>query len=242
MQKQPQSLLTFKNLLLFVMAVVLIYLLQCNGKDTPVTPVVKPSTEIVQAIVNVDSIKDAVSDSFTTVIKEQDRLLKFKDSKYDDLLAEYLNQANDFQDSLANKKIPDTCKPYQLKWLAQYNELAKTSTQKDNASKSLIASLREQGVTKDKYLAAEKKSFKDLRAIADTCVKGYQTLEKAVKKLQPKREINVGAKVLSEYTLPLNTIYGLELGYRNKKGFEINVGYYSNNQISIGIKKTLFRF
>lgn len=220
---------------------ILIYFVACH-KTVQVAPMVKPSSAISKATVNVDSIKKSVSDSFTIVVKNRDKVIAQKDSRYDDLMGEYLNQANDFSDSLANKKIPDTCKPYQLRLIAQYNNLAATSNQKDNASKSLISSLKEQSATKDSYLVAKEKSYNDLHSVLDTCVSGYKTMESFIKKSKPKHELNVGINMLSAYSLPLNTIFGLNVGYRDRKGFEVSVGYYTNNQVSIGLKKPLIRF
>jgi len=242
MPKQRQSLLTFKNLLLFVMAVVLIYLLQCNDKKVIEKPVVKPSTEIVQETIDLTAITKHISDSFTLEISEKDRKIQKQNSEYDDLLTEYLNYQNDIQGTLTNTPIPDTCKPIVSALTKQFNTLKKSSADKDISARNLIASLKEQNKTKDKFLSAKDTAIKKYVSLLDTCTKSYAAIEKYVKKVTPKREINVGAKVLSEYSLPLNTIYGLELGYRNKKGFEINVGYYSNNQVSVGLSKTLFKF
>jgi hypothetical protein len=236
MANQPTPIFTLKNLFIVALILALIYLLTCN-KKTEVAPVIKPSTEVVTAMINVDSIKSAVADSFTTVIVDRDVLIRKQNSEYDDLLAEYLNFQNDLTSAL-QKPVPDTCKPIVAALSKQFNQLKNTSTQKDKSANTLINSLKEQNKNKDKFLAAEKKSYKDLHNVLDTCVKGYKQLEQAVKKLQPHNKLAVGV-VANVYPV---FGYGIGADFIHKKGTIVSVSaMMMNNQTygQVGIKKVI---
>jgi hypothetical protein len=60
--------------------------------------------------------------------------------------------------------------------------------------------------------------------------------------VQPKREVGIGVTALSGYVPPIKPVFGLQLYYRNKKANEISIGYYTNNQVSVGLKTRLFKF
>jgi len=237
MANQPAPIFTLKNLFIVALILALIYLLTCH-KKTEVAPVIKPSTEVVQAMINVDSLKSAVADSFTTVIVDKDVLIRKQNSEYDDLMAEYLNYQNDIQNSLADKKIPDTCRPIVAALSKQFTQLKNTSMQKDKAAKTLISSLNEQNRNKDNFLSAKDKSYKDLHNVLDTCVKGYKQLEQALKKAQPHNKLAIGI-VSNVYPV---FGYGIGADFIHKKGIVISASaMMMNNQTygQVGIKKVI---
>lgn len=236
-KKEYQSLLTLKNLLLFIMAVIILYLFTCKKKIDEKPPIVKPLTEIVQEKVDLDAITKHISDSFTNEIKEKDKKIQRYSSEYDDLLAEYLNYQNDISQTLTTS-IPDTCKPIVSALTKQFNQLKKTSTDKDNSARNLITSLREQGRTKDKFLAAKDTAIKGYITLLDTCTKGYATLEKTVKKLQPTNKLAIG--VVGNFYPVLG--YGIGLDFVHKKGIIISLSGMMMNDKSygqVGLKKVI---
>jgi len=230
------------NVFLIIVLAVLLYIMlakKCNGD---VVPVVKPSTEIIQEQVDLTAITKRIADSFNLEIQQKDREIEQRKSEYDNLLTEYLNEQNDISATLA-KPVPDTCKPIVTVLTRQFDALKKTSANKDNTAQRLITSLRQQGKTKDKFLSAKDTAIKKYITLLDTCTKGYQQLEKSVKKLQPRSEVYVGVSMLGYPNKILNG-YGVSLGLRNKQGtqFEINA-ININNTINYGlsIKKRLFK-
>lgn len=242
-KKEYQSLLTLKNLLLFIMAVIILYLFTCKKKIDEKPPIVKPSTEIVQEKIDLDAITKHISDSFTNEIQQKDKVIQRYSSDYDDLMAEYLNYQNDISQTLTNTPIPDTCREIVATLNRQFTTLKKSSTDKDNTARNLITSLRQQNLTKDRFISAKDTAIKKYISLLDTCTKGYAVMENYIKKSKPKSEIYAGVSMLGNPNKILNG-YGISLGLRNKKGTQFEISAINiNNTINYGlsIKKRLFK-
>lgn len=144
-------------------------------------------------------------------------------------------------ESLLNEIIPDTCLEYQNKMRVQYGNL-KTETDKYKASATkTISTLQSLNNTQKSFLAQKDKEYKLIHNSFDTCIAQQKILEKYVNKVQPKREISAGVSAITSY-LNFKPQIGLIIGYRNKSGTQVTLGYYTNNYVSLSLSKPLFRF
>lgn len=228
-----------KALLIGVVIVLLIFLFKQCRKAQPVPKVIK-STQVVKDIAAIDAAKKQVEDSLAPIIAAKEKAARDWESKHDDLMAMYLNEENDISEILA-KKVPDTCKKVVAELTGKFNQLKSTSAQKDNAARNTINSLNSGISDYKRSIAAKEKAYADMKITADTCAKALLAMEKYSKQMKPRREINAGLEVSSPY-INLKPAIGIGLGYRDRKGMQVNVAVYSNQVVTFGIKKTLFRF
>ena len=232
--------ITFKNLLIVGLIIVLIYLLTCKHTNVD-KPQVITGEQVHDTIRLIDADYKRINDSFAIVLNDYDRQVRQYKGNYDQLLADYLNLTNDIDNTIAHVPYPDTCKPIVDRLNGQFNQLKSTSAAKDKAAANTINSLTAKSNTQTQLIAEKDKSYTKMKAIADTCAKSLTALESYTKKIKPKKEINIGAEINSSW-LTLKPIYGVGIGYRDKKGNQLNAAVFSNQTISVGIKKTLFKF
>lgn len=233
--------LTFWSVFPYLVIIVLAFLLfKSCGKITQ-QPVVIKGKEIRDTIRLIDRERQYIADSFNAIIYKQDAEIRNYKSKYDDLVADYLNIQNETQNVITKTVYPDTCKPIVDLLTGKFNQLSIASSKKDKAASNTINSLTVQNKTKDKFLVAKDSSYKRLLRTCDTCSKALSELEQYAKKIKPKREINIGAEISSPY-INLKPAVGLGIGYRDRKGNQINAAIYSNQTITVGYKRTLIKF
>jgi len=239
--KNTNSLLTVKNVIFAGLIIFAIWYFadSCN-KKTVVVPVVKPSTELIKVVNLAEEEKKRIEDSFNIVLNKLDRM---NDKQYQDyvlLLNENAVLAN--QNEILSIPIPDTCQQLNAAWKSKYNTYVAQTNKTTQSATNTIRGLNTSIATQKKFLASKDSAYAKIKNAWDTCISGYQKLEKFAKQNKPKREVSAGINMMSGYSLPLKPEFGLMLGYKNKKGTELLVGYYTNNQISIGLKKPLIRF
>lgn len=228
------------NVLLLAGLVILLYILLADKCSNPVPkPIIIKGKDVVKEISLVEKQKKAIEDSFRLILN---KAYKSNDENY----AAYLKALNENselykQNKILSMPVPDTCKPLMMAWIERERQLKKVSDNKDAIANRTITGLqgtvREQG----RFLVTKDTMYNRLKKVADTCATALTKLEKYADKIKPKRELNVGIIAISPYTL-LKPAAGITLGYRGNNGTEINIGYYTNNMVSIGIKKTLIKF
>lgn len=206
----------------------------CKGFDEPETIV--PAKKVIEKI-RVDSIASKkFKDSVNNIIAYWER----EASKWQRNWEQEAEESGELQQEygeLLNQIVPDTCKPYQEKLIALNSKLS-AHVRNANISCGNTIKAKDNIITqKDKLIQQGKNDYDSLRNNTNILYNNQLALEKKL----PKREITIGVRVISGYTAPIKPQAGIELGYRNKKGFEVNIGYYTNNQVSLGIKKTLLR-
>ena len=240
----PSKPITFWTIFPYLVIIVLAFLLfKSCGKVEP-KPVVITGKEVRDTVRLIERERQFIADSFNAIIYKQDAEIRNYKSKYDDLVADYLNIQNETQNVITKTPFPDTCKPIVDLLTGKFNQLSIASQKKDKAASNTINSLTAQNKTKDKFLAAKDSSYKKLKSIADTCSSALSQMEAYAKKIKPKTTIYISAIALGNQNKYLNG-YGMGIGLTNKKGtsFEvgaINIGTTIN--YSLSIKKPLFKF
>lgn len=236
MTKQNESLITFKNLLLFCMAVVLLYLLTCK-KKTEVAPMITPSTEQIKVVNLAEEQRKHMEDSFNLVLRKHYKQ-DYQDSNY---LIQLLNQNSELvsiNTRLQNEVYPDTCKEIVSKYQKAYDLYAAQTKKTLDQCRASTSNLSSTIQTQKKYLSAKDSAYAKIKTAWDTCISGYQKLEKAVKKLQPHNKLAVGV-VGNVYPI---FGYGVGLDFIHKKGIVISASaMMMNNQTygQVGIKKVI---
>lgn len=235
------QVITPKNLIITGLIIYLLYISFCNKPVTPVEkPVVKTTTEQVKAVASIDSVRKVIGDSFILVIKDKEQLSNKYFYKWQETDVK-LTMAERAVESLLNEIIPDTCLEYQNKMRVQYGNLkTETDKYKNNATKS-ITTLQSLATTQKSFLAQKDKEYKLIHNSFDTCIAQQKILEKYIKKIEPKRELSGGISAITSY-LNFKPQVGIILGYRNKTGTELTLGYYTNNTVSLSLKRPLIRF
>lgn len=228
------------NIFILICLGVLLYILladKCNpNKPQPV--VIKGET--VEKLIDLTAQqKQAIDDSFNLILN---KAYNDNDKNY----TAYIKLLNENAELLMINKLyetdyPDTCKPIIDAWVKREAQLKSISDRKDAAAKVTITGLQGTVSEQKRFLASKDTMFNRLKIICDTCATALTKLEKHIDQIKPKRHITVGVIAITPYTL-LKPAAGITLGYRGKKGTEIKLGYYTNNQVSIGISTTLFKF
>lgn len=225
------------------MGIILLILLYILIADKCSPNVLQPAVikgKDVEKLINLTTAeKQALDDSFNLVLKTRDWQDEYNYQKYLTVLNE--NAELYKKNSVLNLPVPDTCRPLMNLWMRREADLKNLSDKKDVAAKTTITGLQETVSIQSAFMTAKDSSFSKLLAISDTCAKSLVAMEKYAKKVKAKREINIGVVTISPYTI-FKPVAGVILGYRGKTGTEFNVGYYTNNQISIGLKRPLIKF
>jgi len=233
--------INWHKVILYATIIILAIFLFKTCRKPIAAPVVIKEKEMIRDIAAVDAAKKQLSDSFTVVFRQQEQVIAYKESMYDDLMATYLNEVNDLQNTFL-LPVPDTCKKIVGQLNYQFNQLKQTSDRKDNSARQVINSLKDQNKTKDNFLLAKDRDYQKLHSVLDTCVKTVKALEDYSKKLQPKTSLFVSVTGLGNQN---NFGYGVGLGIMNKRGTAYEVGafqYAGAINYSLSIKKTIFRW
>ena len=234
--------LTFKNLLMIGMVIVLLYLLTCK-KPLPVPIVVTSVDSIKERIIHDTIVSRQYQDSVIAIIESKDKEIASLYYTRNVLQHQVNSLEQGFTDYIATP-LPDTCKKYQAWVISEYNKISEASKKKDAVNEKIIASKNVIINQKDLLIANGKKDYKNLRANTDTCLKNQTTLEKYVKALKPKREVYIGAIGMGNQSLS-GFGFGINLGLRTRKGmmYEVGVVQIANTtQYTVGVKKSIFRF
>lgn len=229
--------LNWHKIILYAALGVCLYILftgKCSKvKKEPVYVTVHDQQTVIQK--DEKEIK-RIKDSFELVLNKH---YKDDDKDYSDYL-DLLNENDKLQGDilLFSKTVPDTCKPF----VDKYNRYVTQTNKALSASKTSINGLQNTVSVQKKYLAAKDTALNTIRRERDTCLAQQAILEKYPKSIKPKREISISALAQSSYIQPYKLAAGIGIGYRNRKGIELNLAVYTNQTINIGIKKPLFRF
>lgn len=237
-----KPILTKTNIFLGIIILILLYLVTCNRKVTPIeTPQVIPVKEQVKAVASVDSLKKVIGDSFVLVQTKLENKANEYYKKWQSTDVK-LSMAERAVDDLLNEPAnPDTCKEILQKVQDGFNTVKKTYIQKDEQAKGAIKTLQQLTQSQKSFLTQKDKEYKLLHTSFDTCIAQQVKLEKINKALTPKHEIGIGANVITNY-LNLKPQVGANLYYRTKNGTQVTLGYYTNNLISLSLSKPLIRF
>lgn len=230
-----------RNVIIAGLIIWVIYSQYCNA---PVAPIEKPQVKSVKEqaeVVRVDSIASALfKDSVNKIIgKWQSEAQRWESNWNREVL-----ENRELQDTLGawlSTTVPDTCREYQRKALEQYNKLAKINQSKDNSAAQTIRAKDNIINQKDVLISKHKEDYTKLRINLDTCFAQQTKLEKYIDKVKPKREFIAGITANTNYNIFKPEI-GLTVGFRNRKGIQLNVSVYTNQQISLSLTKPLFRF
>lgn len=226
-------------LIVVILALVIFYLAKCRKIPQPV--ITTPTKVLIDTLRLAEKERKHLKDSFELV------LLKHYNQDYQDSndLIKLLNQNSELSAinyNLQQATYPDTCEKIVSQWKNQYNTYAaQTGKTIDQAKKSLI-NLSSTIQTQKNYLAQKDREYLKLKAIADTCLDNGLKMEKYIKETKPKRELLLSVSAITTYAGEFKPAAGIGLAYRNKRGTQFEVSYYTNQMVQIGIKKPLFRF
>ncbi len=232
--------LTVKNiiitaLIIAALIIVLIYLVQCR-KTQSAKPVYVPIKEQVKVVEKDTLYYKKQKDSFINIINS---LVKENDDNNKEFVWLYNENSQLQADMLALSKVtPDTC----AKFVAQYKGYAEQTNKTLSTANITIAGLNKTISTQKDFLTAKDVAFDKMKTAWDTCISTAKKLEQYAKEIKPKRELNIGAKGMINYASNYLPAAGLEIGYRTRKGLEINAAIYTNQILTIGFKKPIFRF
>jgi len=231
--------LDWQKIILYAALIVCIYILltgKCNCNRPIPTPTVKTVTEQKVVLARDEQEIKRLRDSFETVLNKH---YKDDDKDYEDYIA-LLNDNDVLQKNIINLTtvIPDTCKDI----VNQYKKYISQTGNTLSFSKKTINGLQNTVNVQKKYLSAKDSAYAKVRKALDTCFAQQSILEKHVSKVKPKREISISALAQSSYIQPYKLAAGIGIGYRNRRGLELNLSVYTNQTVGIGIKKPLFRF
>jgi len=227
-----------KVIIIALLVLVILYMGMCRSKPVPVSPVVKPVTEQKQEVAHNEDSINAIIDTLVVELQNKDEQL----AQANDEL--YLGQKRTKQLQAENAALRAKLTAGELTDNINDNadKLNAQIKKNDSLCNSSISLLNKKISTKDRIIYQKDNLYKKLKANFDTCLKNQSALEKYAKQVKPLRELTVAAKVITNYALPLKPNVCVEVGYRNKKGTEFSVGYYTNQQVSVGVKKTFLNF
>jgi len=228
----------FKTIIIALLVLVILYMGMCRSKPVPVSPVVKPVTEQKQEVAHNEDSINAIIDTLVIELQNKDeQLAQANDETYSGhkRIKQLLSENAALRAKLTAGELTDNINDNADKLTAQIKK-------NDSLCNKSISLLTKKVSTKDKIIFQKDNLYKKLKANFDTCLKNQSALEKYAKQVKPLRELTVAAKVITNYALPLKPNVCVEVGYRNKKGTEFSVGYYTNQQVSVGVKKTFLKF
>jgi hypothetical protein len=230
--------LTFKNLFMLGMFIALIYMLTCKNQ-VPSIPAIKTIKEQVEVVKHDSIVSQHYKDSVQTIITGLERSANkwYMDWK---VLANEYSLLEGGMNDLLTMPVPDTCKEIQNRLLAQFNKVIQTNRLKDTACVQTIAAKDGIIANKDKLIANSREDYRKLRINLDTCFAQQSKLEKAARQLRPKGEVYFGLTGVTSYESFSPTL-GLSIGYRTKKGIQVELGGTLKKDIFLSIKKPLFK-
>lgn len=226
-------------LALVILALVIFYLSKCRKPPEPKTIT---TTKVLKDTVRlIEEDRKHITDSFTNLLKKHYQQDDFNNGQFINLVNQNTELAEINENLQKELTYPDTCMEVVNKLnSAHQNYVSQTNRTIDQAKKSLI-NLSQTIQTQKSYLSAKDELYSRLKSANDTCIANNSALEKYAKKLKPKRSINLNVQAVSPYNL-FKPVFGAGIGYENKAGLEVSFTYYTNNQISVGIRKPLVRF
>lgn len=166
-------------------------------------------TNTVEVVKKDEAAMKQVADSFNLILHSKNIAILVEQGKYENLLAEYLNQQNDIGNVLT-EPVPDTCRAIVANLTGKFNKLKSTSAEKDAACNQTIADLELVRQTQNDFIKEKDASYKKLRANFDTAVS-------IAKALKPRNQVYVG---VSANVYPVLG-YGIDLGIKLKSGLMI---------------------
>ena len=235
----PSKPFSFHKLFLYGVIIVLAILLFKSCGNVEVKSDIITGKQVHDTIRITDNETQRIRDSFNLVLSK-----KYRDD--DENYQAYLKILNENavllnENEMLSKPVPDTCRELQAGWINKFNQLKTASDKKDISANRTITGLQSTVSTQKNFLAAKDTAYNKMKGIADTCAKALTSMERYARKIKPKREINIGIEANSSW-VNLKPTVGLGLGYRDRKGNQVNAAVYINQTITIGIKKTLFKF
>jgi chromosome condensin MukBEF ATPase and DNA-binding subunit MukB len=227
-----------KVIIIALLVLVILYLGMCRTKPVPELPPVKPVTEQKAEVIHDEDSINAIIDTLIVELQNKDeQLAEVNDALYDGQKARRILQAENaaLRAKLTAGELTDNIND-------NADKLNDQIKKNDSLCNTTIILLNKKVSIKDKVISQKNNLYKKLKSNFDTCLKNQSSLERYSKQIKPLRELTIAAKVITNYVFPLKLNAGVEVGYRNKKGTEYIVGYYTNQQVSVGVKKTLFKF
>jgi len=226
------------HIIIALLVLIILYLGMCRSKPVPELPPVKPVTEQQAEVIHDEDSINAIIDTLVSELQSKDEQLSdAKDELYagQNKTKQLLSENAALRAKLTAGELTDNIND-------NSNKLNDQIQKNDSLYNKNISLLQKKVFTKDKIISQKDNLYKKLKSNFDTCLKNQSALERYSKQIKPLRELTIAAKVITNYVFPLKPNAGIEVGYRNKKGTEYSVGYYTNQQVSVGIKKTLFKF
>ena len=226
------------HIIIALLVLVILYLGMCRTKPVPELPPVKPVTEQQAEVIHDEDSINAIIDTLVSELQSKDEQLSdAKDELYagQNKTKQLLSENAALRAKLTAGELTDNINDNSNKLNAQIKK-------NDSLCNQNISLLQKKVFTKDKIISQKDNLYKKLKSNFDTCLKNQSALERYSKQIKPLRELTIAAKVITNYVFPLKPNAGIEVGYRNKKGTEYSIGYYTNQQVSVGLKKTLFKF
>lgn len=226
------------HIIIALLVLVILYLGMCRTKPVPELPPVKPVTEQQAEVIHDEDSINAIIDTLVSELQSKDEQLSdAKDELYagQNKTKQLLSENAALRAKLTAGELTDNINDNSNKLNAQIKK-------NDSLCNQNISLLQKKVFTKDKIISQKDNLYKKLKSNFDTCLKNQSALEKYSKQIKPLRELTIAAKVITNYVFPLKPNAGIEVGYRNKKGTEFSVGYYTNQQVSVGLKKTFLKF
>ena len=226
------------HIIIALLVLIILYLGMCRSKPVSELPPVKPVTEQQAEVIHDEDSINAIIDTLVSELQSKDEQLSdAKDELYagQNKTKQLLSENAALRAKLTAGELTDNINDNSNKLNAQIKK-------NDSLCNQNISLLQKKVFTKDKIISQKDNLYKKLKSNFDTCLKNQSALERYSKQIKPLRELTIAAKVITNYVFPLKPNAGIEVGYRNKKGTEYSVGYYTNQQVSVGIKKTLFKF
>lgn len=226
------------HIIIALLVLIILYLGMCRSKPVPELPPVKPVTEQQAEVIHDEDSINAIIDTLVSELQSKDEQLSdAKDELYagQNKTKQLLSENAALRAKLTAGELTDNINDNSNKLNAQIKK-------NDSLCNQNISLLQKKVFTKDKIISQKDNLYKKLKSNFDTCLKNQSALEKYSKQIKPLRELTIAAKVITNYVFPLKPNAGIEVGYRNKKGTEFSVGYYTNQQVSVGLKKTFLKF
>jgi hypothetical protein len=221
---------TFKNIMLALMAVFIIFLLyqwKCTGQksvDPPIVETVKKQDEKKVAIVKEDT---RITDS---VIKENKKLkdaVAFWKESHRELQNDYDALGNVIDHQLND---PANKSDYTNNLAEDFNKLKVINAKKDSACNNTIGSLQLQ-VDLSEYLVKQKENTnKKLLAAIDTCLGNQKKLQAYLQNVKPRNQLYAGIS----FTVYPALGYGVDVGLKLKSGWMLEARAMSLNGTSYG--------
>jgi len=225
--------------LTIALVLVVFYLHRCKPVPTPQTIT---TTKILKDTLRlIEQDRKKIEDSFNLILSKHYDKDNFNNGQFVNLVNQNTELAEINEKLQQELTYPENCREVVNKLNAAHgNYVSQTKQTLDKANKS-ISGLSQTIETQKSFLSEKDKLYSRLKTTLDTCILNNAALEKYAKQVKPKRSINLNVQTISPY-VSIKPEVGIGLGYENRKGLEISFTYYTNQQISVSIRKPLIRF